>query len=200
MAPPKYDLPDVDEPIEVGATLVPPRQAVAAVEVPTHSDAVKLVMGARRKVADMPMPPKSMNAVALVCFYTMWGLEPQDIAAVSGLSVKQINNMRMSQEYAKLQETVVATCLNADDGDVRNYIKRHAATAANKMVGLIHHGDPKVAARASADILDRSGHRPADTLNVRMQMEGGLRIEVVDKSGEDKRPVIDGEIIDGNGS
>lgn len=190
------DLPDANEPLPTARGLIPPRASLTKItEVPNNRDAVRIVMGTRRKISDMPVPPKAMNAIALICMYTMWGLNERDIAIATGLPEKQINAIRMSNEYAGVQQQVISTVLNTEDGDVKNYLKRHADTAARRMVELVDSPDEKIAVRAASDILNRNEIGPSTQAG---KMDIGLRIEVIDRSADTGRPIIDVEVDDGN--
>ena len=66
-----------------------------------------------------------------------------------------------------------------------------SANAANVMVDIMEDSEngPVTRMAAAKDVLDRAGHRPADIVEHKIKMEGGLTIEYVDK--KDDIPVID---------
>jgi hypothetical protein len=49
---------------------------------------------------------------------------------------------------------------------------------------------------AAKDFLDRAGHRPADIVEHRHRMDGGLTIEIIRKDKDDVAPMIDMEITE----
>jgi hypothetical protein len=128
----------------------------------------------------------------------MYGLDTLEIAVATGLPMDQINEIRMSNEYAIMQRAVVDSVMEAETGDVKDFIKKASRKAAQKVSHLVEHADPDVAMRASKDVLDRAGLRPADVVELRGRMDMGLVIEVVDRRDDTKRPVIDMERDDGN--
>lgn len=195
MARPRVELAEDDEPLETAngpvAPLAPLRRKM--VEVPSNGQAVAIIEGTRRKLGDLPIAPKHLNPVACVCLYTMYGLDTQEISIATGIPLDQITKIRMSNEYAIVQRAVVDSVMETETGDVKDYIKKAAGIAAQKVESLVQHPNPDVALRASKDVLDRAGLRPADVVEVRGRMDMGLIIEVVDRKDDSGRPVIDME-------
>lgn len=194
------DLPDYDEPMDTPSGPVAPMSHALRrlVEVPTASEAIGILEGTRRKLADLPITPKHLNPIACICLYTLYGLDAQEISIATGLPVDQVLNVRMSSEYGMMQRAVVDTVLESETGEVKDYIKKAAFTAAERVKGLVHSRDEDVALRASKDMMDRAGLRPADVVEIKGRMDMGLVIEVVDKMDDNRRPVIDMEKYHGN--
>lgn len=163
------------------------------IEVPSNSQAVAIIEGTRRKLNELPITPKALNPVACICMYTLYGLDIQEISVATGLSIDQINNIRMTNEYSIMQRAVVDTVMEANTGELKDYIKKGAKKAAERMDTLIDSPFADIALRASKDVLDRAGLRPADVIEVRGRMDMGLVIEVVDRKMDEVRPVIDME-------
>ena len=63
--------------------------------------------------------------------------------------------------------------------------------AANKMVAMVNSSNEATALSAAKDILDRGGHRPADVVEHRLRVDGGLKIEIVRKDASSSFPTID---------
>lgn len=189
----RCDLPEPGEPLETARGVVQPVTPGIRrmVEVPSNQQAVTIIEGTRRKLAELPVTPKSLNPVAVVCIYTMYGLDSQEISIATGLTIQQINTLRMTNEYALIQRAVVDTVLSAETGEVKDYIQRAAGKAAKKVESLVDSADPNVALKASKDMLDRAGLRPVDVVEVRNKMDMGLVIEVVNRKDTNERPVID---------
>lgn len=195
MARPRVDLPEYDEPLEADGKQIAPSspRGRRTIEIPSSTQAVAVIEGTRRKLADLPVTPRHLNPIACICLYTMYGLDVQEISVATGLGMEQINAIRMSNEYAIMQRAVVDTVLEVETGDVKEYVKKAAQGAAERVTQLVQHDNPDIALRASRDVLDRAGLRPADVVEVRGRMDMGLVIEVVDKRDDADRPVIDME-------
>jgi hypothetical protein len=164
------------------------------VRVPTNAEAVRAVTTVRMRIADLPLPPRQMNIVSVVLTYSMVGMLNYDIAIATGLSEEQVQQIKMSQAYNILGEQLQKSIAEQDMEDVRNVIKQHAHRAVNKIVEVIEDGDDKNALKAAQDILDRAGHRPADVVHHMHSVEGGLKIEYIEKKDERSLPTIDLEV------
>lgn len=162
------------------------------IEVPAPGVAQELVARARKTVADLPAPPAQLTGVALVAFYTLFGLSDTDIslAVDSRLSVVQVRNIRELDAYRDFMESAKANIIETTADRVRDLFQNHAVNAAEKVVELAETGDDVLAFKASQDILDRAGHRPADIVEHRHKMEDALHI-VVTKRDESAPPVLD---------
>jgi hypothetical protein len=162
------------------------------VEVPTHREAQKLITAARRKVADLPEVPRTMNAVGAILSYSLFGLDDEEIAIATGLSVEQIGRIKVGDPYSQMYDGVVRTILDSETSVVRELLAKNARNAAAVMVDALQAGSRSDRMSAARDILDRSGHRPADVVEHRHKMDGGLVIEIVRKDTS-QSPVIDME-------
>lgn len=193
MPRPRRELPDANDPLPTGELPVAP-SGRRVVEVPSNSEAIAIIEGTRRKLSDLPVAPRHLNPIACVCLYTMYGLDSQEISVATGIPLDQLNGIRMSNEYAIMQRAVVDSVLETEAGSVKDFIKRQSQKAANRIVAQIDHQNADVSYRASKDILDRAGMRPSDTEEHRKRMDVGLVIEVVEKSRDDGKPIIDMEV------
>ena len=61
----------------------------AFVEIPDAIRAQEIVGRTKRRVVDLPEPPKTMNAIGVVLMYTMYGLARQEIAIATSLTIEQ---------------------------------------------------------------------------------------------------------------
>lgn len=159
--------------------------------IPTHQEAVQEVTRVRKRVHDLPEPPEKMNAVALVAMYHMFGLNNMDIAYVTGLTEPQVERIRELEAFSSVIETAQQNIVEQDAENVRNLINAHATSAVETVVRTMDSEDEKAALVAAKDILDRAGHRPADIVEHRHKVEGGLTIEYVKKDPALETPVID---------
>jgi hypothetical protein len=162
---------------------VTPPQRPAFVEVPTHAEAQRLVTGTRRKLSELPEVPRTMNAVGIVLSYTLFGLDDEEIAVATGLSVDQIGRIKLDDPYAQMYTAVVQTILDAETSVVRDVFTKNARNAAKVVVDAMQEGNRSDRVAAAKDILDRSGHRPNDVVEHRHRMDGGLVIEIVRRDG-----------------
>lgn len=144
----------------------------------------------RRKISDLPANPKQMNAIGAVFSYVMYGLDDEEVASATGLSVDQVAQIRDSDPYRQLHEAIIRSVLDSESDVVREVFSRNARHAATTMVEALQSGTRADRMAAARDILDRSGHRPADVVEHRHRMDGGLVIEVV-KRDSVKIPTID---------
>ena len=163
------------------------------VEVPTHAEAQRIVTAARRKLSDLPEVPRTMNAVSVVLSYTLFGLDDEEIAIATGMSVDQIGRIKVSDPYTQMHEAIVRTVLDSETNVVRELFTKNARSAAQVVVRAMEEGTRADRMAAAKDILDRSGHRPSDVVEHRHRMDGGLVIEIVKRDGA-QLPLIDMEV------
>jgi hypothetical protein len=163
------------------------------VEVPTHAEAQRIVTAARRKLSELPEVPRTMNAVGVVLSYTLFGLDDEEIAIATGMSVDQIGRIKVGDPYTQMHEAIVRTVLDSETDVVRELFIKNAKSAANVVVRAMDEGTRADRMAAARDILDRSGHRPSDVVEHRHRMDGGLVIEIV-KRDSTQLPVIDMEV------
>ena len=157
--------------------------------VPTNQEAVDEVTRVRKRLADLPdIPQGQMNVTAVVCTYYMFGLEDHEIAHACGITERQVVNIKMTAAFDDLVSTLRQNIVEGQQGDVRELISQHARTAANTMVQELMSPSGQNRIVAAKDILDRAGHRPADVIEHRHKVEGGLQIEYVRKGGDDGIP------------
>jgi hypothetical protein len=122
--------------------------------------------------------------------YVLFGLDDESISEVTKLTVDQVDRIKKSDPYSQMYDAVVRSVMDAETDVVREFIAKNARTAATVMVDGLQAGNRADRMAAARDILDRSGHRPADVIEHRHSVDGGLVIEYVKRS-EDKVPTID---------
>jgi len=137
------------------------------------------VVRERRKVTDLPALPKQMNAIGAVLAYSLFGLDAEDIAEAVGTTIDRVDKIKASDPYRQMHDVIVRTVLDSETDVVRELFTKNARDAANVMVDGLKAGNRADRMSAARDILDRSGHRPADVVEHRHRMDGGLVIEVV---------------------
>ena len=155
------------------------------IEVPTNMEAVAEVTRVRKRIGDLPLPPKQLNAVSTVAMYYLFGLSDIDIAYATGLTEAQVGSLRTHEAFDAMIAEARRNVLAEDGAVVRSMLEKNAVGAAQRVVSLLNSYDEKVQIVAAKDILDRAGHRPADVVEHRHKVEGGLRIEYVRKGMSD---------------
>ena len=162
------------------------------VEVPNTREIQRDIVAARKRIADLPLPPEQMNTLSLVMAYTVFGLSDKDIGSVLSLSEDQVHNIKMNNAYNELQQNLVQSIVHSDATEVRDLFVLNSKTSAQLFIDTVKDPEMGIGTRLSAanNILDRAGHRPADIVEHRLKVEGGLRIEYVKKE-EQEIPTID---------
>lgn len=185
-------LADPDEPLMLadGSLLYPDgrvkrAQKIASgampIEVPSNSEAQRIVSQTRRTLVDLPTTPKASTPIAAVLAYVLFGLENTDIAIATGLSEKQVATIRMSDAFSQMHDAVVASMIENEGDNVRGLFAAASRAAAVRTIQLMDAEDEKVQLAAASSLLDRAGHRPADVLLVKGMMDSTMRIEYVEK-------------------
>lgn len=192
------DLPLDNEPLVLadGTKIDPesgrPIKETTLVAIPAPGEAQRIVARARKGVAELPLPPRQLSGVALVAFYTLFGLNDQDISIAldTQLSVEQIERIRNLDAYIEFMETAKANIVHTQSDTVREMFQTHASNAASKIINLSQGEDDILAFKASQDVLDRAGHRPADVVEHRHKMEDALNIVYIEKKANEDVPMI----------
>lgn len=160
------------------------------VEIPNGQRAQEIVGRTRRRVADLPEAPSTMNAVSVVLAYTMFGLSPQEIAIATNLSTQQIAIIRDTEAYSMLEREIVNNILDADAENVQAILAEASHNAARRVTGLLDSDDETIQLAASKEVLNRTGHGSKDDMR-RSQMAEGLNIVVTVRDESNARPTID---------
>ena len=161
------------------------------VEVPNTETIKQEIVAARKRINDLPVPPKQMNTLSVIISYSLFGLSDHDIAYLLSIETKELENIKSSDVYIELQKTLVQNILASDASDVREMFVQHSKDAASVMFNAMIDQANGVNTRMAAakDVLDRAGHRPVDVVEHKHSLEGGLTIEYIDNKNE--IPVID---------
>lgn len=163
------------------------------VSVPCPSEAQRIIARTKMTIAELPLPPRQLSAVAMVAFYTLYGLSDRDISiALDGnLTEDQIEHIRKLDAYIEFFATAKMNLLNTETQLVREVFETHAPVAAQKIVELAQSESDVLAFKASQDVLDRAGHRPADIIEHRHKIEDNLNIVITKRDETVPVPVID---------
>jgi hypothetical protein len=168
------------------------RKAQRFVEVPSGAAAQELVVRTRKSVAELPLPPTQLGGVALVAFYTLFGLPDAEISVAcdAQLTVPQIKKIRELDAYKEFMQQAKTNIMETETNQVRDIVQKHAVEAVNTIVEAMDEGGV-LGFKAAQDILDRAGHRPADIVEHRHSMENALQIVVTRKDTTVDAPLID---------
>jgi hypothetical protein len=147
--------------------------------VPPEPTKAPKIIAERRRISDLPATPKQMNAIGAVLAYSLYGLDTEEVAQAIGTTIEQIDRIKSCDPYTQMHDAIVRTVLDSETDVVRELIAKNARTAAQVMVDALQAGTRADRMAAARDVLDRSGHRPADVVEHRHRMDGGLVIEVV---------------------
>jgi hypothetical protein len=161
------------------------------VEVPNTEAIQREIVASRMMISDLPLPPKQMNTLSVILTYSLQGISDYDIAVLLFVDEQRIKLIKESDPYRELQTIIIKNITENDLSNVRGLFVQHSRNAANVMFDVLNDDDVTVTTKmiAAKDVLDRAGHRPADVIEHRIRMEGGLTIEYVDK--KDDLPHID---------
>lgn len=177
--------------VKASGTVVRDKKPSRFVEVPAGSDAQAIVAKTRRSIAEMPLPINQMNILSVCLTYTLYGLSDAEIAVAAKLTVDQVKNIKKLSEYKDLSNNILQSILEHEAEDVRSFFKQKARTAAEKIIDLAESDNDVLAFKASQDVLDRAGFRPADVVEHKHTMENALQIEYVRRADPKDIPVID---------
>tara|TARA_B100000131_G_scaffold306302_1_gene333225 strand:+ start:1429 stop:2028 length:600 start_codon:yes stop_codon:yes gene_type:complete len=160
------------------------------IEIPSVREMQREYAVAKRRLTDLPVPPSKMNTISMVLCYSLMGITDSDIATVLNLDEEQVGRIRMSDSFREIRESVVHNIIESDQESVRSMISQSGVLAASRMVEGLNSTNEATRIHSAKDLLDRGGHRPADVIEHKHKIEGGLRIEYVTKE-ENDIPTID---------
>lgn len=156
---------------------------------------------ARRSLLDLTLNAQQMAVINNVLVYTLWGLPDDEIAIQCGCELHEISVVRDLQEYATMRDALIAGVRASYTAVAHGVISKNAVTAAKVIVQNLKSNSKRMQFDAARDILDRSGHRPADHASVSINMNKGaddqLVIRVVREAERPHIPTLD---IRSNGS
>jgi len=160
------------------------------IEVPSMRQMQREYVMTRRRIRDLPVPPNKLNTISMVLCYSLLGINDEDIAAVLNLEEAQVGRMRISDTFREIREEVVHSIIENDAESVRSMISQAGTLAATRVVEGLNSPNEVTRISSAKDLLDRGGHRPADVIEHKHKIEGGLKIEYVTKE-ENDIPIID---------
>lgn len=172
---------------------IPPK-GQRKIELPASGKGQQDFIRVRRTLADLPLPAKQMNVISAVCAYTLMGLSDRDISEALNMTIDRVGRVKMMDGYIQFYDNVVKSIIDEEANDVRSLFAANARKAAGNLVDLASEAENEgVRLKANQDILDRAGHRPADVVLVKGQLDTTLKVVYVED--EDTGAVIDGEAV-----
>lgn len=151
-------------------------------EVPNNKELREHYVAVQRRLVDLPLPPSKMNAISILVMYKLIGLSNDEIGVATGLEENKVSQLLMSDAFMDMQKMVIDSIHEADASDIRAMMKKNALNGVRKMGELVMSDDEFVALAASKDSLDREGYRPVDVVEHRHKLDGGLKIEIVQRN------------------
>src|SRR5215470_3613493 len=131
------NLPNSNEPLRLAdGRLVYPGGDI----VDTHARAGEsrvLPARVRRRAADLPAPFRQMNAIAAVVCYVLYGMDDEEIAEVTKLSVIQVGNIKQSDPYQQMYDAIMRAAMDHETDVVRELLGRNAKRAASTLVDAL---------------------------------------------------------------
>lgn len=168
-------------------------------ETPKHSTAplrsISTINNTRRAY-EIKELPAIMNAVGAVLMYELYGLASSEIASYLSTSVERIEGIMNSDAYITAKAEITHNMILSMEDDVRGLLAANARTAAQTVVAGLTSKDSETQLKAAADVLNRSGFTPQQTVLHKHTFEDELIIRHVKTSKGDKMPLIDLEAID----
>jgi hypothetical protein len=149
----------------------------------------------RRSLLDLTLSADQMAVLNNVLVYTLWGLPDDEIAIQCNCSVPDVHTVRDLDEYSRMHDALLAGMRQSYSASAHGVISKAAVAAARVVVSSLRSSSVRMQFDAARDILDRSGHRPADHSAININLNRGdddaLVIRVVRESDLPKIPTID---------
>lgn len=145
---------------------------------------------ARRSLLDLTLTPQQMAYINNVLVYSLWGLPDDEIAIQCNCTLEDVLTVRDLQEYRDMQDALVAGVRTSYTATAQGIIADASTTAAQIVVQTLNSKSAKMKFDAARDVLDRSGHRPADRANMTLNINGFDDELIIRVVRESERPHI----------
>jgi hypothetical protein len=137
----------------------------------------------KRTLKEMPAPPETLKAIAVILVYTLLGVGNREISEAVGITTDDVKAIRkhaaygeafdyISQEFISVNSNLISARIAAYGHDALSRVYHHAMKSKHDNVSL----------RASRDILDRGGHGARSLMEKAMMGKNELRIVLVEGS------------------
>lgn len=176
------------------------KKEVAAKDAPPEPDDVEdddvveqgIVPLHRRSIMDLKLTAAQMAVVNNVLVYTLWGLPEDEIAMQCGCSVHHVAVVRDLDEYKRMFDALVEGMRAHLASTVQGLLHEAAPKAAKGIIRNLKNKSQDIRIAAQKDILDRTGHRPADRVEHTHQFLNGSELTIrVIKQDDKSLPSMD---------
>jgi hypothetical protein len=184
----------------VNSSVKPPARASSQPEQDTpddegDNDDVQLVMrpAERRSLHDLKMPPGQQAMVNNVLVYTLYGLPTDEVGIQCNISMRDVEIIRQLDEYKEMEGHLINGLRDAYAASIQGMLADAAPKAAKKIISGLKSKSTDITHAAAKDILDRSGHRPADRVEHTHNIGNGgeLVIRVLRERDRGSIPTLD---------
>ena len=134
-----------------------------------------------KRTDELPVEASQMPAYATILAYTLLGVTDADIARTLKIDYDKIIAIKESGQYTELQVMLMSAVAIVGQNDVRGIFDKYAKNAAAELISQMNSKNEVARSMAAKDVLDRAGHRPADIVEHKHKVEGGLTIEYIKK-------------------
>ena len=134
-----------------------------------------------KRTDELPVEASQMPAYATILAYTLLGVTDADIGRTLKIDYDKIIAIKESGQYTELQVMLMSAVAIVGQNDVRGVFDKYAKNAAAELISQMNSKNEVARSMAAKDVLDRAGHRPADIVEHKHKVEGGLTIEYIKK-------------------
>ena len=134
-----------------------------------------------KRTDELPVEASQMPAYATILAYALLGVTDADIGRTLKIDYDKIIAIKESGQYTELQVMLMSAVAIVGQNDVRGVFDKYAKNAAAELISQMNSKNEVARSMAAKDVLDRAGHRPADIVEHKHKVEGGLTIEYIKK-------------------
>lgn len=155
------------------------------VEIPSATEAQRLVTETRRTLAELPAIPDTMNPINIVLCYDLFGMSSSEIAVATRLTVEQVESIKAHDAYGQMRASVCKSIQSATENEVVDIMAKGRVRAARKLYKLVDNTDPDIALKASSQIMTHS-----KAMNDKTDGMDVMEIKIIRKGQNQEMPTI----------
>lgn len=148
-------------------------------------------IGNHVKLIELGSTPKLIVPTAVVLTLTLTGIADSEICVLLSITPTQLARIRGLDVYDDMRSRMIGKLRDSDKDQIRQKLYNTAETAAKRLSSLVDSRDEKIQLAAANSILDRTGHKAADILEVRHSFDNEMRVRIIDDSKNTDIPTID---------